>query len=54
MYAIRSYYGRRIGVFGPSGSGKSSLMHMLAGLLKPDSGFIRLNGDLLYCSYNFV
>ena len=42
--------GRRIGVFGPSGSGKSSLMHMLAGLLKPDSGFIRLNGDALYDS----
>jgi molybdate transport system ATP-binding protein len=39
---------RRIGVFGPSGSGKSTLMHMLAGLLKPDRGFIRLNGETLF------
>lgn len=39
---------RRIGVFGPSGSGKSTLMHLLAGLLKPDRGFIRLDGDTLF------
>jgi len=40
--------GSRIGVFGPSGSGKSTLMHMLSGLLKPDKGFIRLNGETLF------
>jgi len=40
--------GRRLGVFGPSGSGKSSLMHMLCGLLAPDSGFIRLDGETLF------
>jgi molybdate transport system ATP-binding protein len=39
---------RRVGVFGPSGSGKSTLMHMLAGLLKPDRGFIRLDGETLF------
>jgi molybdate transport system ATP-binding protein len=39
---------RRIGVFGPSGSGKSTLMHMLAGLLRPDRGFIRLDGETLF------
>ncbi len=39
---------RRIGVFGPSGSGKSTLMHMLAGLLKPDRGFIRLDGETFF------
>lgn len=39
---------RRVGIFGPSGSGKSTLMHMLAGLLKPDRGFIRLNGETLF------
>lgn len=38
----------RCGVFGPSGNGKSTLMHMLAGLLTPDSGFIRLNGNTLF------
>jgi molybdate transport system ATP-binding protein len=39
---------RRVGVFGPSGSGKSTLMYMLAGLLKPDRGFIRLDGETLF------
>ena len=38
----------RCGVFGPSGNGKSTLLHMLAGLLQPDRGFIRLNGTSLY------
>jgi len=38
----------RCGVFGPSGNGKSTLMHMLAGLLRPDSGRIRLNDTLLF------
>lgn len=39
---------RRLGVFGPSGSGKSTLMHMLAGLLRPDRGYIRLDGETLF------
>jgi molybdate transport system ATP-binding protein len=40
----------KCGVFGPSGSGKSTLMHLMAGLLRPDSGFIRLNGTTLFDS----
>ena len=40
----------RTGVFGPSGSGKSTLMSLLAGLSTPDSGYIRMNGDLLFDS----
>ncbi|MCI5146413.1 MAG: molybdenum ABC transporter ATP-binding protein [Candidatus Electrothrix sp. AR3] len=40
----------KCGVFGPSGSGKTTLMHMLAGLLRPDRGFIRLNGITLFDS----
>jgi len=43
-----SLTGRRVGLFGPSGSGKSTLMHMIAGLLRPDSGFIRLGGTVLF------
>jgi molybdate transport system ATP-binding protein len=42
--------GDRIGIFGPSGSGKSTLMHLLAGLIKPDQGYIRLNGEPLFDS----
>ena len=38
------------GVFGPSGSGKSSLMNMIAGLMQPDRGTIRLNGKTLFDS----
>ncbi len=36
------------GIFGPSGSGKSSLMNMIAGLLKPDQGRISLDGVTLF------
>ena len=45
-----SISGERVGVFGVSGSGKSSLVNMLAGLLEPDSGEIILNGEYLLSS----
>jgi molybdate transport system ATP-binding protein len=34
-------------LFGPSGAGKTSLINMIAGLLKPDRGRIDLDGDTL-------
>ncbi len=40
----------KCGVFGPSGTGKTTLMHILAGLLTPDSGHIALNGTVLFDS----
>lgn len=40
--------GKRIGIFGPSGSGKSTLMLLLSGLLKPDEGYILLDGVPLF------
>ncbi len=42
--------GERIGIFGASGSGKSSLVSMVVGLLKPDSGEIILDGEYLFSS----
>lgn len=42
--------GGRTGIFGPSGSGKSSLMQLLAGLTAADAGHIRLDGDTLFDS----
>ncbi|MDD4273340.1 MAG: ABC transporter ATP-binding protein [Desulfobacter postgatei] len=36
--------GERLGLIGPNGSGKSTFMHLLMGLIKPDSGSVRLFG----------
>jgi molybdate transport system ATP-binding protein len=38
----------RLVILGPSGSGKSLLLQMIAGLLKPDSGHLILAGRTLY------
>jgi molybdate transport system ATP-binding protein len=42
--------GTAIGLFGSSGSGKTSLINTIAGLLRPDRGSIRLNDILLFDS----
>src|SRR6201995_544441 len=39
--------GRVTGLFGASGSGKTSLVNMIAGLLRPDRGTISLDGEVL-------
>ncbi|NYT62052.1 ATP-binding cassette domain-containing protein [Alcaligenaceae bacterium] len=40
----------RIALFGPSGSGKTLTVQAIAGLLRPDSGHIAINGVTLYSS----
>lgn len=35
-------------LFGPSGIGKTSVLNMVAGLLAPDSGHVRVDGDTLF------
>lgn len=37
-------------LFGTSGSGKTSIINMIAGLLVPDSGHVALDGDVLFDS----
>lgn len=37
-------------LFGQSGSGKSTITNMIAGLLRPDSGRVAVNGEVLYDS----
>jgi molybdate transport system ATP-binding protein len=39
--------GRVTGLFGASGAGKTSLINMIAGLLRPDRGTIALDGETL-------
>ncbi|AOH84698.1 molybdenum ABC transporter ATP-binding protein [Sphingomonas panacis] len=35
-------------LFGPSGAGKTSVLNMIAGLLRPDAGHVRVSGDTLF------
>jgi molybdate transport system ATP-binding protein len=39
--------GRVIGLFGASGAGKTSLINIIAGLLRPDRGIVTLDGETL-------
>lgn len=40
--------GERVGVFGPSGSGKSSLISLISGVLRPEKGRIILDDETLF------
>lgn len=35
-------------LFGPSGAGKTSVLDMVAGLLRPDAGHVRIGGETLF------
>lgn len=40
------------GIFGPSGHGKTSLLNAIAGIIKPDSGIIKINNTPVFDSKN--
>jgi molybdate transport system ATP-binding protein len=47
LHATFESEGRVTGLFGASGAGKTSLVNMIAGLLRPDRGTIVVDGDVL-------
>ena len=52
-FAIQASFASESGVtalFGPSGGGKTTIVNMIAGLLKPDRGKIALDGEAVFDS----
>ena len=45
---------RLAALFGPSGAGKTSILDMIAGLLRPDRGRIAIEGQVLFDSANAI
>jgi ABC-type sulfate/molybdate transport systems, ATPase component len=45
---LRIQKGQLLALYGPSGAGKTSVLRMLAGLMKPDGGRIVANGQTWY------
>ena len=45
-FGIRVHRGDRVGVAGPNGTGKTTLVNMLIGKLAPDEGAVRLGANL--------
>lgn len=43
--AFHAAPGSRIALWGPSGCGKSTMLNLMSGLLRPDSGTIRVDGQ---------
>ena len=44
---LEIYDGEIIGIVGPSGCGKSTLLSLVSGLLKPTSGTVKVNGNIV-------
>ena len=42
--SLRVEVGERVGLIGPNGAGKTTLFNCLLGILRPDTGTVRLNG----------
>ncbi|HEX7564623.1 MAG TPA: ATP-binding cassette domain-containing protein, partial [Bradyrhizobium sp.] len=45
--SLRIEAGERVVLFGPSGCGKSTVLHLIAGLVTPESGDVLLNDELV-------
>lgn len=49
--SLTLWQGERIAITGPSGCGKTSLLHVIAGLLHPDSGLVRNRAARTACVF---
>jgi len=45
-FSIRIQHGDRVGIIGPNGSGKTSLLNILTGVGQPDQGTVRLGASV--------
>lgn len=53
-FSLKLAEGELVTMFGPNGCGKSTILNILAGILKPDSGeIIRNNDDIMPVGYVF-
>ncbi len=51
-FSVRIARGDRIGIVGPNGTGKTTLINMLIGALEPDSGTVKLGSTLAVATLN--
>src|SRR5690242_15876948 len=54
-FSLRLREGELVTMFGPNGCGKTTILNLLAGLVRPDSGSILLNsGAAATCEVGYV
>lgn len=46
--SLTLYPGQVVGLLGPSGSGKSTLLNVIGCIVEPSTGWIKLDGDVVY------
>ena len=45
--SLEALSGEVVGLLGPNGAGKTTIFYMMVGLVRPDEGEVRLNGDVV-------